>query len=854
MLISQSWLTRILRSANPSFGVDAAELDTGFVRVGFETEGYEAVPETTGPLVLGRVDTVEELEGFKKPIRYCGVNVGSANGTGDLQHIICGARNFRQGDVVVVALPGAVLPGPFEISARKTYGRVSEGMMCSAAELGLACAQTAGIITLPDSLLDEAGYALGDDARPVVGLDDTVFDVNVTPDRGYALSARGLARELASSFDLVFRDPADDPVAADLPTDLLAGLPGTDGQLLDVTVDADTGCSRYGLRRVEGVDPTAESPFWMQRELLLCGQRPVNAATDVTNYVMFLLGQPMHAFDGDRITGGLRVHRAEEGSTLTTLDGVERTLSAEDVVISDDAGIQSLAGVMGGSSSEIADDTTSVLFEAAHWDQITVARTCRRHRLSSEASRRFERGTDPAVVEAALDIAAALLCRIAGGTVVEGRTLVGDVPAMPVIAMHTSRPGKVAGTVYPSGTTVSRLTEVGCTVRETGERDADGAKALEVTPPTWRPDLTMPADLVEEVLRLEGLDAILGIVPVAPAGRGLTPRQRMRRAVGHALAWGGYLEVLPSPFIPNDVFDVWGLDADDPRRTTVSVLNPLESDTARIGTTLLPSMIDALRRNVTRGLRDVALYGVEQVTQPTQAEQWSPMPSVTGRPSPEEIRELLDSLPAQPLHVAVLAAGRRELPGTWGPGSTFGPEDALEAARTVARAAGVEFTFRSADHLPWHPGRCAAVVLAGTDTVVGHAGELHPQVCERSGIPARSVALEIDLDALDLTPTFPRPLLSPFPPVLQDVALVLDETVPAADVEAVLRAGAGDLLEDVRLFDVYRSDDLGEGRRSLTFSLRFRAADRTLTEDEASAAREDAVARAREELGAELRS
>lgn len=265
-------------------------------------------------------------------------------------------------------------------------------------------------------------------------------------------------------------------------------------------------------------------------------------------------------------------------------------------------------------------------------------------------------------------------------------------------------------------------------------------------------------------------------------------------------------------------------------------------------------MIDALRRNVTRGLRDVALYGVEQVTQPTQAEQWSPMPSVTGRPSPEEIRELLDSLPAQPLHVAVLAAGRRELPGTWGPGSTFGPEDALEAARTVARAAGVEFTFRSADHLPWHPGRCAAVVLAGTDTVVGHAGELHPQVCERSGIPARSVALEIDLDALDLTPTFPRPLLSPFPPVLQDVALVLDETVPAADVEAVLRAGAGDLLEDVRLFDVYRSDDLGEGRRSLTFSLRFRAADRTLTEDEASAAREDAVARAREELGAELRS
>ncbi|MDN6325053.1 MAG: phenylalanine--tRNA ligase subunit beta, partial [Corynebacterium sp.] len=707
MLISQSWLTRLLQTSTAPFSVPSEELDAGFVRVGFETEGYERIAETTGPLVFGRVASIEELEGFKKPIRYVDVDVADANGTGELQHIICGARNFREGDIVIVSLPGAVLPGGFEISARETYGRTSEGMMCSAAELGLAKVQTAGIIAIRGDEAQDARIAVGADAREFLGLDDTVFDVNITPDRGYALSARGLARELASSFSLTFRDPAKDPAAAALPTDLLAGLPqGTGrGDLPEVTVDEATKCARFGIRKVVGVDPAAESPDWLPREQLQCGQRPVNAATDVTNYVMFLLGQPMHAFDADRITGDLHVRLAPEGRTITTLDGVERTLSGEDVVISDATGIQSMAGVMGGSTSEISASTTSVYFEAAFFDQITVARTSRRHRLSSESSRRFERGTDPAVIEAALDFAVALLTRIAGGEVVAGVSLVGEVPAMPVIDMHTSRPGKTAGMIYPTGTTVSRLTEVGCTVRETGERDANGAKAIEVTPPTWRPDLTMPAELVEEVLRLEGLDKIPSIVPTAPAGRGLSPRQRMRRSVGHALAWNGYVEILPSPFIANDVFDVWGLDADDPRRSAVRVLNPLESDVATIGTSLLPSMIDSLRRNITRGQHDVALYGVEQVTLPTEVSGTSPMPSVAQRPSEDEAATLLASLPYQPLNVAVIAAGDRVLQGTWGAAEPFEASDVLEAATVIARAAGVEVTLRNAEYLPWHPGR-----------------------------------------------------------------------------------------------------------------------------------------------------
>ncbi|HJF11282.1 phenylalanine--tRNA ligase subunit beta [Corynebacterium falsenii] len=852
MLISQSWLTRILQTSNPNWSVSAEEFDSGFVRVGFETEGYQAIPNTTGPLVIGHVDNIEELEGFKKPIRYCTVNVGQANGTGEPQHIICGARNFAEGDNVVVALPGTVLPGPFEISARKTYGKISEGMICSAMEVGLASQQNPGIMTISNAELAANGLSIGDDARGLLGLDDTVFDVNITPDRGYALSARGLARELASSFDLQFRDPATDPAAAALDDDLFAGLPGTQGDVQSIRVDEDTKCAMFGMRKVTGVDPTAESPLWLQRELMLCGQRPINVPTDITNYVMFLLGQPMHAFDADQVSGDLHVRLAQSGEKLTTLDDVERTLDAEDVVICDDNGIQSLAGVMGGSTSEVTDSTTTVLFEAAHWDQITVARTCRRHKLSSEASRRFERGTDPAVIEEALDFAVALLAKIAGGTIVEGRTIVGSVPQMPTITMHTSRPGKVAGTIYPDGTTISRLTEIGCTVRETGSRDDNGAREIEVTPPTWRPDLTMPADLVEEVLRLEGLENIPSIVPTAPAGTGLTPRQRMRRSVGRALAWAGYAEILPTPFIANDVFDVWDLPADDPRRVTVKVQNPLESDYAQIGTTLLPSMIESLRRNVTRGQRDVALYGVEQVAIPESSEQHSPMPSVAQRPSAEEIQELMDSLPKQPLHVAVVASGARELQGTWGPAVPFEAADAIEAARIIARAAGVDVEFRNAEYLPWHPGRCAEVLVDGE--VVGHAGELHPQVCERANIPARTVAVELNLDALPLKETFPRPVLSAYPAVLQDIAVVVDAATPAQTVEDALRAGAGELLEEIRLFDVYRSDSLGEDKRSLTFSLRFRATDRTLTEEEASEAREAALDNATREVGATLRA
>ena len=828
MLISQNWLHSVLGEHNPGWTVTSEELDAGFVRVGFETEGYEPLPEIKGPVVIGRVEKIEELTDFKKPIRYCQVNVGQANGTGELQGIICGARNFEEGSLVPVSLPGAVLPGGFEIAARETYGHISNGMICSASELGLT-EKSEGIITLDESYAQH----IGDDALPLLGGADTVFDVNITPDRGYALSMRGLGREIASAFDLKFVDPVGEASAAN-------------GSLIDIDLREETKAIRFGLRKVTGIDPNADSPFWMQRILMLAGQRPVNLATDVTNYVMFFLGQPMHAFDANKVAGNLVVRNAQAGEKFETLDHVKRELFAEDVVICDDNGIQSMAGVMGGTTSEISDETSDVYFESATWDPITVARTSRRHKLSSEASRRFERGVDPAIVEYSLDLACELLVQYGGGHVEEGRTIVGDVPEAPVVSMDVSKPSRYAGVDYSRETITARLEEVGCSVSA-----YDDGNAVDVTIPSWRTDIAEDVDLIEEILRLEGLEAIPSILPIPTIGStGLTAAQKRRRAIGHGLAYAGYAEVIPSPFVNAEIFNTWELDADDERRNVVSVQNPLEADKSVLSSTLLPNMLDAIARNVARGRTDVSLFGLQQVS--FKRADSTPMPDVSKRPSDEEIEQLVNTLPAQPLHVATVGTGNLEFEGPWGEGCAYTYADAIESARQVARSAGVEIEVENADVKPWHPGRCAAIKVGGK--VVGYAGELHPQILKAMGLPARTCAMELDITALPFTENLPAPVLSSFPSLHQDIALVVDEDVPAETVRRTLEEGAGELLESVELFDVFRGEKLGESKKSLAFKMFFRAAERTLTDDEVNTHRLAAAELASERLGAEMRA
>ncbi|OXR44277.1 Phenylalanine--tRNA ligase beta subunit [Nocardia cerradoensis] len=832
MRVAQSWLTETLQRTNPGWSLTPEELDAGFVRVGLEVEELDTLRPVTGdiehPLVVGRVAEITELTEFKKPIRFCKVDIGKP----ELQEIVCGARNFAVDDLVVVVLPGGVLPGGFAISSRKTYGHVSNGMICSVAELGIG-KDHSGILVLEPGTAEP-----GADANELLGLDDTVIELNITPDRGYCFSVRGLARELACGFDLDYADPA------------VRTLPDDEADAYPVTVEPESGCTRFAVRRVTGVDPNAVSPWWLQRRLLLAGVRPISPAVDVTNYVMLELGQPLHAFDAAKVNGPLVIRRAHTGETLRTLDEAERTLDAEDVVITDDSGVISLAGIMGGASTEVGDDTTDILLEAATWNPLAVYRTARRHKLVSEAGKRYERVVDPEINVAALDRAASLLAEIAGGTVESALTDVRlPVPATEPIRMDIDLADRTAGVVYPTGTSARRLAQIGCSVEVSVSETGHGQ--LVVTPPSWRPDLTQPADLVEEVLRLEGLEQIPSVLPKAPAGRGLTAVQRRRRAVSRALAFSGCVEVPAPIFMTAGVFDTWGLDAHDPRRNTMRVLNPLDVEKAELATTLLPALLEVAARNISRGERDLSIYGIAEVVLPGPDTHAVAQLPVDRRPTDEQIRELIESLPAQPVHVAAVLTGRREPRGPWGPGRVAEAADAFALADAVADAAGVTIERRPAAYLPFHPGRCAELLVDGT--VVGHAGELHPAVLERSGLPPRTCALELDLDALPLRESRPAPVVSAFPAVLQDVSVSVEKTVGAAQVESALRTGAGELLEDIALFDVYEGAQAGEGRKSLTYALRFRASDRTLTEDEASAARDSAVAAAADAVGAVLR-
>ncbi|NEE01853.1 phenylalanine--tRNA ligase subunit beta [Phytoactinopolyspora halotolerans] len=824
--------------------VSARDVADTLIQAGLEVETVDqAGADITGPLVVGRVlEFTEETHKNGKTIRWCSVDVGDEHNidrsdegaASPSRGIVCGARNFSVGDLVVVSLPGAVLPGGFEISARKTYGHVSDGMICSVRELGIGDDHS-GIL-----VLDAGEGEPGDDAAPILHLRDDVLDIAVTPDRGYCLSIRGVAREAAIAYGLPLRDPAGaHQVAED---------PGDDGSH-PVRTDDAARCPVFVARTVTGFDPAAPSPRWLQRRVQLAGMRPISLAVDITNYVMLELGQPIHGYDRDLLQGPIVVRRAREGEKLTTLDGVARTLDEDDLLITDDSGPIGLAGVMGGGTTELGDATTSVVIEAANFEATGIARTARRHKLPSEASRRFERGVDPALPVVAATRVAELLVELGGATLEPGVTMVGAVPTPPAIELDAQLPSRIVGVEYADDEVRGLLTAIGCEVTE----PATGR--LSVVPPTWRPDLTDPFDLVEEVARLHGYNAVPSVLPTAPAGRGYTAVQRVRRRVERAVAAAGYVEAPSYPFVGEAEFDALGIPADDDRRRAVRLANPISDEQPLLRTTLLPGLLATLRRNVGRGTTDVAVFESGLVFRLPPGEDAPSVPPrlpVDRRPTDEELAALEAAVPNQPRRIAVALAGDREPAGWWGPGQPASWADAIQAGRVVAEAAGVELRVEKDDHAPWHPGRCAA--LYAGDALVGHAGELHPRVVKALGLPERTAVMEIELDRLPTTDEpVPAPDVSTYPVATQDVALVVDESVPAAAVQAALADGAGGLLESVRLFDVYSGAQVGEGRKSLAYALRFRAPDRTLTVEETTAARDSAVAEAQRRTGAVLR-
>ena len=833
-------------------GASAADVAAALVSVGLEEEALHS-GGVTGPLVVGRVLTrVPEPQKNGKTVNWCTVDVGDANGSGEPQGIVCGAHNFDEGDLVVAILPGGSVTtpqGPMQVSARKTYGHVSAGMICSARELGIG-EDHDGILVLTEWFAgDEHALARlepGTDAIPLLGLDRETVEVNVTPDRGYCFSVRGIAREYGHATGATFTDPAA-ALAERAPAPSPSGYPV---ELADEAPIRDrAGCDRFSARVVRGLDVSAPTPGWMRTRLTEAGMRPISLAVDVTNYVMLGLGQPLHAYDLATLGERIVVRRARAGERLTTLDDVERTLDVEDLLITDGGGTPiGLAGVMGGASTEISGATSDVLLEAAHFDPVTVARTARRHRLPSEASRRFERGVDPELAPAALQLAVELLVEYGGGTAGEEVTGVGQVEQPPTVPLEVSFPSRLVGVEYSRDEVVGVLTDIGCTV------DADG-EALAVRPPTWRPDLRTAEDLVEEVARIRGYEAIPSVLPTPPGGSGLTHAQRVRRTVADVLAAQGLSEVWEAPFVGPDRLADLGLDVAAETARTVRIANPLSDEAPLMRTSLVSTMVETLRRNVSRGAKDVGIFEVGLVTRRDGEQRSAPTVDIGVHPSDDVLGTIRAAVPHQPRHLAVLLAGDRDRSGWWGAGRRADLTDVLELVDALGQALGVDLVREAGTQAPWHPGRCARVTLAdGTD--VGHAGELHPKVVQRLGLPERTVGAELDLDVLTTAAesTVRARTLATYPMAQSDVALVVDAQVPAAAVQEALRSGGGELLESVQLFDVYAGDQVGEGRRSLAYRLTFRSPERTMTTEEVSGLRDAAVEAAAAAHGAVQRA
>lgn len=841
MRVPLSWLREFVDVAADATPEDVLE---ALVRVGFEEEDVFGF-ELQGPIVVGEVlEFVEEPQSNGKTIRWCQVRVApdgerAADGGDAVHGVVCGARNFFVGDKVVVTLPGAVLPGPFPIAARKTYGHVSDGMIASAKELGLGDEHN-GILRLVELGIDAS---VGTDAIALLGLDDVAVDINVTPDRGYALSIRGVAREYSHATGAVFRDPAArlwDDVAPG------SGFPiAVDDR---APIRGRVGASEFVARVVRDVDPTKPTPAWMVARLTLAGIRSLGILIDITNYVMIELGQPIHGYDLDRLQGGITVRRAHPGEKLETLDGKLRALDPEDLLITDDSGPIGLAGVMGGGTTEMGAATRNVLIEAATFDTVSIARTARRHKLPSEASRRFERGVDPLVPFVAARRVAELMVEYAGGTSDEelggalfAEVFVAGIELPPLFVQH------LIGVDYTPGQVEAALRLIGCDV----EPDAAG---WHVIPPTWRPDLTDKWTLAEEVARIEGYDRIPSILPTPPSGRGLTPMQQGRRRVANALAAAGFVETPSFAFTTDELNDLHGSASGAPL-PSVKLANPLDGQAPFLRRSLIPGLLQVAHRNVARGLTDLALFetGAVFLPKPGVAYGTAHVPPLAVRPDAATLAELDASIPPQHRFVAVLLAGNlvAKQPGVQPVAAEV--SDAIDAVRAIGAAAGVSIDVVQGQRAALHPGRTGVLSAAGTE--VGYVGELLPAVAEASDLPGRVIVAELDLD-LVLSLAGERVVaasLSGYPAATQDVSLVLRADVPAGEVREALVAGAGELLESLRLVDDYRGPGLPDGAKSLTFALRFRAPDRTLTAAEATDAKLAGVAVAAERFGATLR-
>lgn len=811
MLASHRWLAELS-------GVDASASDIGdaLTRLGLEVEDSERFGEGLDHVVVAEVRKAERVPD-KDKLRLVTV----FDGEGERQ-VICGAPNVPDpGGRVVLAKPGAVLPGDFAIAERKVGGIVSSGMLCSETELGIG-AGTEGILVLGPG---ERG-APGQSVAEALELVDEVFEIGLTPNRPDCLGHIGLARELALAFETPFRQPiagfpgrfisvaqemaeadglpmipGEDPPAVDTLTlvDARDGVP----TMVPITIAAPDRCPRYAGGVVQGVK-VQRSPWWLRYRLHVLGVRPIDNIVDITNLVLFELGHPIHAFDLARVRGQrIEVRLAAEGEKMATLDGEERTFTADDLLICDGEGPVAVAGVMGGADSEIREDTRDVLIEVAYFDPRSIRRTSRRLGLHTDSSHRFERGVDPNGVPWAMRRAASLMCNLAGGA---AAPTARDVYPSPIgeraIDLAPDHPSRLLGRDIDEATVRRALEAVGCSISPGEER------GWRVSAPTWRPDLGRPEDLVEEVARTVGYDSIPTELPrVLPSGRGLAEHLAAARRLREAAADVGLLEAVNYAFVaPSD------LERARVSTETLKLANPLSEERSVMRTSLLPGLLDATARARRHQAGAVTLFELARIYEPS------------GEPLPNERYRL----------AIALAGPRRAHVGTEGAFDFYDVKGALLAVVDAALGLQLETVALETPVPSLHPRRSAEVRVAGRDARVGVIGEVHPDVSDALDLDVRVAFASVELDALieaardagvPQATELPR-----FPSTSRDVAFVAAADLPAGTLAAALRDTDEALVERVHLFDVYTGPGLPEGRKSLAFRVVYRDPDKTLTD------------------------
>ncbi len=804
MIVTYNWLREFV-----DFDLAPEELSHRLTMAGLEVDLMEKLGEGMDSVIVARLASVEPHPDADR-LTLCQVETGS-----EVIPVVCGARNHNTGDLVALAQVGTVLPGNFKIKKSKIRGCESRGMLCSEKELGFA-EESEGIMILPP------GLQLGRPVFEVLGLKDVRYELGLTPNRPDCLSLVGVAREVAAM--------AGEPLK--LPqSSLTEDAPAIEDQTSVDVLEAGL-CPRYAARLIRGVR-IGPSPQWLSRRVESVGMRSINNVVDVTNFVMMELGQPLHAFDFNLLRGRrIVVKRAEEGEVFTTLDGQQRQLAAGDLTICDGEGPVALAGIMGGENSEISSDTVDILLESAYFNPPTIRRTSKRLGIHTESSHRFERGTDVGMVPVALDRATSLIIEVAGGRVARGAIDVYP-RALPErrLTVTARRVSETLGVELDLLEIQRLLRSIRLGVDPAPDRNDD---ALYVSIPAFRPDLEREIDLIEEIARLNGYDRI----PVTmPSGRVICHRradhQRKVIQVRNTLVGAGFSEIINYSFVSPDVWDRIGLSEEDSRRRNVTILNPLTEEQSVMRTSLVPSLLETVARNLSYRTRDLRLFEVRPVFLPRAGEE----------------------LPDEKLRLSAVVCGRRE-PDGWAQGG-----EAVDFFDLKGLAEELMERFQ-VGKITWvpdggevflHPGKSCAVYR--DDCLLGTLGEVHPRVCQAYDIDLPLFLLDFDLEALFrlVGPVSGLRPLSRYPDVSRDSAFLVDEEISAGQVLEILDQARSKNVEDVVLFDLYRGKGIPEGKKSMAIRVRYRSPERTLTDDEINRIHGRFVEALKKQVGAEIR-